>query len=288
MEYSSEVLVADGEPTNASKLPRPVPEMKSAQGRIPVSACISDGARPFELKIAFEDSLNLQRSGCLDVESDYGARLMHRDKQSFAHRKRVPDVDDRAGLRANNHSPRQGFRGYDGAIYMESQMESAEDFQRIHPRLERSLFVPEDSGASAYGRDKLPRSDGSRELQRLPRLPGKCEGANEEHATSQKRSRQRARSSLKRAAAVVHDFTKIQVAKRSIRQGAKILKGFKTSASQRSSLAPNGQEGEQRLSAPLSLDTRSRLAAPWHVVLKRFNWRLTSRIANGWEFIRSK
>jgi hypothetical protein len=56
----------------------------------------------------------------------------------------------------NNQSSGQSFRGNRGAIDMEPQMKTTQDFQWVDPRFQGSLFVPEHRGTRAHSRNELP------------------------------------------------------------------------------------------------------------------------------------
>ncbi len=53
------------------------PEKKSSQEWIPLFADPSNACRPFELKIALENRLDLQGLGRIDFKGNDGAGLMH-------------------------------------------------------------------------------------------------------------------------------------------------------------------------------------------------------------------
>ena len=148
------------------KLSRLISEMEGTQSRIPVSACVSDIARPLQLKITIEDGLNLQRSGCIDFQSDYRARLMHGDKQSFADGKNVAGVDDRARLRANNQSSRERFRGQRWRPRRETADENRSGFSTDRPT-PRVFLV-----RSRKFRHACPRPKQTPMIERAARVPG--------------------------------------------------------------------------------------------------------------------
>lgn len=74
-------------------------------------------------------------------------------------------------------------------------MKITQDFQRVNPRFQVSLFVPEHRGTSTYCREKFPRSNRPRKFQRLPGLISERNRAQKQQNATQNDSCQRQPSS---------------------------------------------------------------------------------------------
>jgi hypothetical protein len=110
---------------------------------------------------------------------------MHRYEQSFADGENVAGINNGARLWMNNQSSGQSFRGNRCAIHMEPQMKITQNLQRVNPRLEGSMFIPQQPGTRARSRNKLPGSNGARKLQGLGGRLRKCSGAEKEQTATQ-------------------------------------------------------------------------------------------------------
>ncbi len=148
---------------------------------IPVEKCPSEGGGPLELKVGYEGGLDLQRLFSLDVEQNYGAGLVHRNKKRFAHGEIVTGIDERCGFRVHDQSASQALSGNSAAIDMKSQVEAAKDLQGIDPGFHFSTFVAEQPGAHSDYRKKFPRADGAGKFERLRRRLGGNSWSRDKH-----------------------------------------------------------------------------------------------------------
>src|SRR5580698_1207562 len=109
------------------KLSRLFSKTEGAQSRIPLLTSSGNSSGPLQLEITIENSLDFQRLGSIDFQSNHGARFMHRHEQSLANGKNVAAVDDGGRFGMNNQSSGKGFRGQRGPINVEPQMKITQD-----------------------------------------------------------------------------------------------------------------------------------------------------------------
>ena len=145
-------------------------EVKRIHRRVPVPVGSAQRGRPFQLEITLELDLHVQGTRGLNLDDDHSPGLAHRNEKRLAHRERVPGVENRAGLRPHREGASQRLRWNHMAVHQKSQVEIAQNFQRINPGLKVSRFVAQQSGALAHRRKKLPGTDRAREFKGSRRL----------------------------------------------------------------------------------------------------------------------
>src|SRR5271165_2013891 len=101
----------------------------------------------------------------LNFESDDGAGFVHGNEKGFANVKGVAGVKDGDGFGAGGDGAGEGFGVEDAGVGVETQVEVAENFQRVNPGFDVAGFVAEEAGLGAHGGEKFPGADGAGELE---------------------------------------------------------------------------------------------------------------------------
>src|SRR6266567_3490340 len=138
-------------------LPLLLAKVESVERRVPVQICSAEGGWPFQLEVAIERGLDLQRMRGFNFESNDCSRIAHRDEQSFLYRKRVACINNCARLRTNRNGPYKRFGRKGTAVHQKMHMKIAKDFERVDPGLQIATLVSEQASSHAGGAEKFPR-----------------------------------------------------------------------------------------------------------------------------------
>ena len=125
--------------------------------RVPVQIGSAESGWPFQLEIAIECGLDLQRMRGFNFESNECSGIVHRDEQSFLYRKRVACVNNCARLRTNRNGSYKRFGRKGTAVHQKTNMKIAKDFERVDPGFQIATLVSEQAGSRASGAEKFPR-----------------------------------------------------------------------------------------------------------------------------------